>query len=75
MYDPIGKTYFGTINKTKSGYTCVSNSNGGVETAFCRNPQLTTGAFASRPWCKVLHNTTTERKAPFDDCDIPVCGE
>uniref|UniRef100_A0A8C0W347 Kringle domain-containing protein n=1 Tax=Castor canadensis TaxID=51338 RepID=A0A8C0W347_CASCN len=74
-----GKSYRGTMSKTKSGVTCQKWSliylgklsfypekypTEGLEENYCRNPD----SDENGPWCY-----TTNPDQRFDYCDIPEC--
>lgn len=64
--------YNGTVNITKSNYTCrrwekASDDRYHVlEDNYCRNPSFD---HLDYPWCY-----TGKAKPHFETCDIPLCG-
>ena len=63
-----GADYRGTVNRTKSGVSCLYWSdipalNKNIGHRYCRNPNE-----QQRPWCFVSSN------GEFEYCNVPKCG-
>ncbi|KAL8601048.1 hypothetical protein ACOMHN_030705 [Nucella lapillus] len=82
IYDPVGRTYSGTMRTTASGLQCLRwdyNSAdflpGDDPKNYCRNPKLPSLAgYAFHPWCHVdTANSSQGHDPSYERCNLTLC--